>query len=79
MVTHGNIGTFPFVYSLVSRIYTVPNVDIEILMIKQESSWHRIFGTNQKQVSSFLEMKWIYESRRQDLLIENNKYTTLPW
>ena len=42
MVTHGNIGTFPFVYSLVCRSNTVPNVNIDFPMIKQESSWQRV-------------------------------------
>ena len=42
MVTYPNIRTFPFVYSLVSRTYTVSNVNIDVLMIKQESSWQRV-------------------------------------
>ena len=42
MVTYGNIGTLPFVYSLVPRNYTVLNVIIDILMIKPESSWQRV-------------------------------------
>ena len=41
MVIYGQIGTFPFVYSLVCRTYTLSNVNIDILMMKQESSWQR--------------------------------------
>ena len=45
-----------------------------ISMIKQESLWQRVryyleVGPN----SDFLEIKWIYESRRQDLHIERYK------
>ena len=42
MVTHGNIGTFAFVFSFVSCTYTVSNVNIDISMIKLENSWHRV-------------------------------------
>ena len=42
MVTYGNIGTFPFVYSLVSRTYTVSIVNIDIPKSKLESSWQRV-------------------------------------
>ena len=38
IVTYRNIRTFPFVYNLVSRTYIVSNVNIDIPMIKQESS-----------------------------------------
>ena len=40
--TYGNIGTLLFVYRLVSRTCTVSNVNIDIPMIKQESSWQRV-------------------------------------
>jgi len=39
---HGNVKTFVIVYSLISRTYTVPNVNMDIPMIKQESSWQRV-------------------------------------
>ena len=57
-VTCDNIGTFPFVYSLVSRTYTVSNVNIETRKVHGS-----VLGTNQKQVFNFLEIKWFLGSR----------------
>ena len=39
---YSNIRTFAFVYSSVFRTFTVSNVNIDIPVIKQESSWQRV-------------------------------------
>ena len=57
MGTCGNIGTFLFVHSLISRIYTVSNVNIDIPMIKQEILWQQIIRNYRKNVQSFLLIK----------------------
>ena len=44
MVTYANIGKFPFVYSSVYQTYTVSNVNIDIPVTKQESSW--LYGSS---------------------------------
>ena len=42
VVTNGNIGTFPFVYSSVSRTYTVSNVNVYTPMIRVSIPGYRM-------------------------------------
>ena len=56
MVRYSNIGIFQFVYSLFSLTYTVSNVNIDIPMIKQESSWQRVSYYLEVGISSFINL-----------------------
>jgi len=78
MVKYSNNVTFPFVHSSVSQTYTVLNVNIDISLIKQ-GSLAACSVQLEVVIKFFLVIESIYESSGQDVYIERDKYTTLPY
>ena len=73
MVTYGKIGTF--VHSSVTRTFTVSNVNIDIPMMKQESSRQRVWDFRVKRTGS-IPINRMLIGILLALLTHNNSYYT---